>query len=806
MQQLPNSNSTPTVSIIIPAYNAEATLDAALESAQKQTYEHLEILVVDDGSNDSTAKVAAKRQQSDPRIKLLAHEGNLGRLEARRTGIEAASGQYTLFLDADDVLDAQTCEVCLAQVAPANKQFDIVQFGIDIHYTQTCFKEDRDFDNWFCQPPDKEAFGSDVTHVIFLWREAPWSLCAKLFKTSVLKKAIAHIPKSSLTLAEDACICFIASYYAKGYKGLPSFRGYHYNIDAGGSGAKTRLFSAEQFSKMCDYATSMNCLKSFLNAQPDGEKLAQDFATVSHEHLNSLVDKVLNGVLPEDRPTSYRTLCERFSVPEVVSCMAQLRWNEPFKALHAIQPRLAFPAPAAPVRCIGIYYWRLHTGGLESVTSQLINLWVNMGYEVVLLCEEGPNKADYPIPAQVKRVIIKHTAETDANNYLERARQIEQAIKDYNIDTLLYNHWLNRLLPWDMLVAQAAGARVLSHTHSSFLILNAENFYNETTLCGTYQHLDGIVTLSDTDRAYWGFINPNTFQVENPLTIKPAPGQRAALEGNEIIWIGRLSPFDKCPQEAVRIMAYVHEAHPEVTLTFVGADNDEFTARDLREQVQNAGLSECITFAGEQSDVTPYLKRASIFLLSSKWEGWCLSLAESKVFGLPCVMYELPYLALAKGNKGIVSVQQNDAKAAAYAICDLLENRTQLKALGEDAWRHGQELESFDAKGAWQGIFKSLENPRPRTQAADGWSVADGIARSMELQRQKQDREAGALRAQIDEARRAHGEAQRMHEEETHRREQAELATAEIQNSTSYKLGKVLLAAPCAIKDKLRHS
>ena len=90
----------PKVSVIIPAYNAEATLAAALNSVLAQTFADFEVLVVNDGSTDSTASIV--KNYIDPRIRLVS-QANRGLPGARNSGIRHASGEFLAFLDADDL-------------------------------------------------------------------------------------------------------------------------------------------------------------------------------------------------------------------------------------------------------------------------------------------------------------------------------------------------------------------------------------------------------------------------------------------------------------------------------------------------------------------------------------------------------------------------------------------------------------------------------------------------------------------------------------------------------------------------------
>jgi glycosyltransferase involved in cell wall biosynthesis len=90
------------VSVIIPAYNAAETISATIQSAQRQTYHPLEIIVVDDGSKDATAEIVSEFQRQDDRVSLIRQE-NSGVAAARNRGLSAAHGSLIAPLDADDL-------------------------------------------------------------------------------------------------------------------------------------------------------------------------------------------------------------------------------------------------------------------------------------------------------------------------------------------------------------------------------------------------------------------------------------------------------------------------------------------------------------------------------------------------------------------------------------------------------------------------------------------------------------------------------------------------------------------------------
>ncbi|MEP4533558.1 MAG: glycosyltransferase [Cyclobacteriaceae bacterium] len=98
------------VSVIIPAYNATKYIDETIDSVLNQSFQDLEVIIVNDGSRDDTASIISKRSNIDKRVSSI-HQENAGVSSARNNGIRKAKGEYLVFLDADDVL----CVDCLSQ-------------------------------------------------------------------------------------------------------------------------------------------------------------------------------------------------------------------------------------------------------------------------------------------------------------------------------------------------------------------------------------------------------------------------------------------------------------------------------------------------------------------------------------------------------------------------------------------------------------------------------------------------------------------------------------------------------------------
>lgn len=113
------------ISVIIPVYNVENYLRECIDSVLKQTYKNLEIILVDDGSTDSSGKICDEYAEKDSRITVI-HKKNEGPSKTRNTGLKNANGKYIYFLDSDDYITEDAIET-LVLTAESN-QADLVFF------------------------------------------------------------------------------------------------------------------------------------------------------------------------------------------------------------------------------------------------------------------------------------------------------------------------------------------------------------------------------------------------------------------------------------------------------------------------------------------------------------------------------------------------------------------------------------------------------------------------------------------------------------------------------------------------------
>ncbi len=130
------------VSVIIPVYNVEQYLRECVDSVINQTYKNFEIILVDDGSTDSSGEICDEYVEKDERISAI-HQKNAGPSKTRNTGLENATGKYIYFLDSDDYIESNALELLVSTAESSDADlvfFDAHSFsddGSDVHQGYT---------------------------------------------------------------------------------------------------------------------------------------------------------------------------------------------------------------------------------------------------------------------------------------------------------------------------------------------------------------------------------------------------------------------------------------------------------------------------------------------------------------------------------------------------------------------------------------------------------------------------------------------------------------------------------------------
>ena len=216
-----NKNDKPLVSVIVAVYNGEKYLEECIRSVLKQSYTMIELILVDDGSVDSSLAICRKNEKRDERVKVI-HQENGGVSNARNNALKIASGKYVCFVDQDDLLSNDYVEYLLGLINANDAQISVVPNVIYYRKGEQTYSEKR------C-PDDVSVWSGERAACEMMYSKmeiGPWS---KMISKKLIEENSIHFYEG--IFGGDGYAFSVESFakaakVAVGYKGI-----YYYRVD-----------------------------------------------------------------------------------------------------------------------------------------------------------------------------------------------------------------------------------------------------------------------------------------------------------------------------------------------------------------------------------------------------------------------------------------------------------------------------------------------------------------------------------------------------------------------------------------------
>lgn len=253
------------VSIIVPVYNVEKYLGRCLDSILDQTYRALEVIVVDDGSQDNSLAIAERYAQEDERVQVVRHEKNRGLFQARITGSECATGKYIAFVDSDDHVSIDYYRELIEEAERGN--FDIVAGGTVRENVDGTFSQYTLHTLPFGDAP---LYGKEVrSHfygqggACYAWHTV-WN---KIYKKDLWDKCVTEYQRidQHLIMTEDIAFSSVLFYKAESFSYVKSASAYYYCVNENASTNAEHISFAKFKKNVGDIIRVFDFVKDFLN-------------------------------------------------------------------------------------------------------------------------------------------------------------------------------------------------------------------------------------------------------------------------------------------------------------------------------------------------------------------------------------------------------------------------------------------------------------------------------------------------------------------------------------------------------------
>ncbi|GAA2531897.1 hypothetical protein GCM10009860_09660 [Microbacterium mitrae] len=329
------------------------------------------------------------------------------------------------------------------------------------------------------------------------------------------------------------------------------------------------------------------------------------------------------------------------------------------------------PLQHRAVRRVLIVTGRLSTGGVSGVVLSQAEMLRDAGFKVAVLTKISGGET-------LQRDGIRFLSLTKRG---EKARLGEWAatIDLINPDVILDHHVMySRDWPILALLARAGGIPTIGwlHNFAARPIFDASGMFS--ILKQNLQFLAQVVVLSPLDVVFWKLQGvERAVYLPNPPSpllldrlLDRGPAKLRSNEPIRLIWWGRLEQRTKRVRELITVATELARLGVDFRLSVVGPDWTDLTAAAFNAEVKKHRLDDFVLACGPRtgSELADEIHRSDLFINTSIIEGYPLTLVEAQSAGLPVVMYDLPWLAIAENNDGLISVPQGDATAMAREI------------------------------------------------------------------------------------------------------------------------------------------
>lgn len=696
-------SKVPKISIVVPVCNDAEFLDNCISSVCNQTLEDIEIICIDDASSDESFDILSEYEKKDDRVHIIRYSENSSASQARKDGSLSSKGEYIMFLDGDDWLDENACKELYQEITTRN--VDILQFGTNIVNWSGLPKERIESNQRALEPYLLRLEGKEVFEACFKDSKYSFNLWNKIYRGDLVRRAANEVLDGSYPKAQDMYLYFIIAFFSRSYEGITD-KYYYYRFGSGITGHN--VITPQRFNAYCEMKKVIDALDSFLERQ-DG---SDNYDEVKEKYRHRLTaDLIFNWAkLPRNyRQDGIDKVLKSWDQLDVISAIERQHYDH----LQLVEDgfvNYSFPTPQKEIKTIATFYHRAYGGGAQKVMVQLANLWVSMGYRVVIITEDQNEDLENGIGSQVIRCTIPKYSK---GTYKPRGQALLNILQENDVDVMVYHAWSYHALPWDLLLSRINGVRFVIYTHSIFAISLISLSVNLSRMVAYYRMADSIITLNDADTAFWNTIHPCVYQTVNLFGFNNSKeserNNRSVNTGRDtnIIWVGRFSK-EKRPMDAIKAFDLVHKAIPETRLLMLGEISDA-DKKYYEEEIQKMGIHDAVSICGYRNDIDNYYNNASVMIVTSEYEGFHLGIAEGFLHGVPCVMYDLPYLSWLNDCDCAIKVEFGNQYQMADEICELLRNDIKRKNLSDYAVNKMKKMMQFDHSAFWKKVLEDKE-------------------------------------------------------------------------------------------------
>lgn len=762
------------ISIVIPVFNGEPFVSRAIESCLSQADISTEIIVVNDASTDHTSQMAHRYATEHDNVTVIDKPHNEQLLEARRTGVMAATAPLVCFLDADDELPPHFCSSGIEVLQ--SRQADMVAGSLEI-----VFSSDADHDVAF-QSALEQRFSvenatiehEDICRYIFQEDRCAWSVVGRIYSRELLIKTFSFIPSQRLYISEDALITFIASTLAGRLACSPTIESYRYSVGTGGTTSNLDKISLERFLGFCDVHKVQDCIRAYLAKHDAANKYGTAFQNLSLMLVSDPINR-LRALSSTDLPHGFAALVDRWQPEDVIARIANYHHGKP----HEICAHLAPALPAVKTKSSGTVALVLDDRpSFETLSNvhSICNAVHALGLEPIILLNSENGWPSPQIPAPDTQALTLPRCDLSCyTSVRERLATLRDIVSKRHVNALLFVDDMSRTSPWDMLMARCLGAFCGIVRNYAFTRATCTEHAARFSVQECFALSNAIICSNPVDAAYWQlrfenvFLEPLTSQA--PFSSRIIAANHIASSGHAIVWYGDVT-CNRQVSDALYILRTVRHEIPDAMMSFETSSQRSDPSAPVHEHIQAMahafGVEEAIVLQDTEAGCTQPVRNASLFISTERFSSQNGCILHALASGLPCITYSY---ALESFNHFTdmqtafsSSIDERGLEAFAHAALTILKNPTVAQQMSQAGKCFAHSIDNTRSTRFWKhllldsdsALFSSeLFNPTPY-QSDMVWEYQMRLNDDLSERLRQSEAQARELREEIIEANRQH--------------------------------------------------
>jgi glycosyltransferase involved in cell wall biosynthesis len=579
---------------------------------------------------------------------------------------------------------------------------------------------------------------------VFVDRAFSFNLWNKIYKGDICREVFALMPELRMPKANDVFAAVYILSKCRTYFGM-NVPLYCYKLGSGVTALEK--LSQSDFNILISSSVVSQYISRYLKSLSASAvtSLSPDLSSsvermygeiqnsIKHMLMSENVGKFISNTDNTNNSANFTELVKRWGYENVVKVLASKFWDdsrsvslkikdylrehhEEYLMTHHGKASEKDQVKKNKIKNLAFYYRSIKNGGAQRVTQMLCNMLSEVKddagayrYRIILITDGEAEDNEYPLNDNITRAYLPDKDETHAEAFGERFERWREIIKTHHIDAVVTGHWMDECVFWDMLAVKSMpGVRYIVHAHNFFAVpfLHRQGYKTVNIVLSVFENFDVVVNLSEYDRDFASLYTRYCRYIPNPVTIDPATAVNSKLDKNTICWVGRIAR-EKQPVDLIKVMAVIVASIPDARLTIVGS-GDEKILKEMNTLARKYDIADNVDFVGFTTNVSRYYVNSSVFINTSRYEGFSQTFSESMTHGLPIVTYDMPWLTFIRNNKGIVTVEQGDYVNLARNVIDLLNDREKLQNLGKLAKENITAMAQIDLAKEWGSFLDGL--------------------------------------------------------------------------------------------------